>query len=268
MEARKRHIIYKQVNRDRDKLTKRFVPLWERALKEQTESYNFATDFIDIEPVRKALQINYVSVGGKFALQTAKQILGRKTNRATAELILKGAKQETIPPLEDILEGLERDIPFTLGEIDVFMIRLVNEQFAEKIVGISETTRSEIQKIIQEQLDLGKNPRDSARIIAKRMADINKSRALTIARTESIGASNAGSDAGAQALNIPLKKTWQAAFINTRDTHSNASGQVRTFDSPFTVGGFQMRRPHDGSLGAPAEEIVNCRCISIKEAAI
>lgn len=242
MEVRKRHIIYKQVNRDRDKLAKRFVPLWERALKEQTESYNFATDFIDVEPVRKALQINYVSVGGKFALQTAKQILTTKQ------------EDPAIP---------------TQAEIDVIMIRLVNEEFAEKIVGISDTTRNEIQKIIQEQLDLGKNPRDSARIIAKQMADINKSRALTIARTESIGASNAGSDAGAQALNIPLKKTWQAAFINTRDTHANASGKPPIpFDSPFTIGGFQMRRPHDGSLGAPAREIVNCRCVSIKEAAI
>lgn len=241
MNALKRQLIYKQVNRDRDKLAKRFVPLWERALAEQVKSYNFATGFIDLEPVRKALQINYVSVGGKFALQTAKQILTQKQ---------------------------ENPAIITQVEIDIIMIRLVNEQFADKIVGISETTRKEIEQIIQEQLDLGKNPRDSARLIAKRMSEINKTRALTIARTESIGASNAGSDAGAAALTIPLKKTWQAAFINTRDSHSNASGQVRAFDSPFTVGGHQMRRPHDGSLGAPADEIVNCRCVSIKEPAI
>lgn len=241
MNILKRQQLYKSINRDRDKMSKRFVPLWEKALAEQVESYNFATGFIDLEPVRKALQINYVSVGGKFALQTAKQILTQKQ------------ENPAIP---------------TQTEIDIIMIRLVNEQFADKIVGISDTTRKEIERIIQEQLDLGKNPRDSARIIAREMAEINKSRALTIARTESIGASNAGSDAGASALNIPLKKTWQAAFINTRDSHSNASGQVRSFDSPFTVGGFQMARPHDGSLGAPAEEIVNCRCVSIKEPAI
>jgi len=240
MHLLKRLRLYKSINTDRDRLSKRFVPLWESALKQQVDSYNFATGSIDEQPVRDAMVKNYVSVGGKFALQTAKQILNIKAHFGPE-----------LPNQESI---------------DRIMIALVNREFAEKIVGITETTRNEIERLIQIQLDQGNNPRDVARLIRNEMAGINAKRAITIARTESIGASNAGSDAGAQSLGIPLRKTWQAAFINTRNTHSNASGQVRSFDSPFTVGGFQMRRPHDSSLGAPAGEVVNCRCVSIKEA--
>lgn len=240
MEVRKRQILYKSINRDRDKLAKRFAPLWKRALKTQVESYNFATEFIDTAPIKDAMLMNWVSVGSKFALQTAKQILSKK--------------------------GTDPAMP-NPEAIDLIMIRMVNQQFADKIVGISDTTRKEIQRLIQIQLDLGNNPRDVARLIRNEMEGINASRALTIARTESIGASNAGSDEGARALNIPLRKTWQAAFINTRSWHATASGQVRSFNSPFSVNGQQMKHPHDSSLGASADNIINCRCISIKEPA-
>jgi uncharacterized protein with gpF-like domain len=60
------------------------------------------------------------------------------------------------------------------------------------------------------------------------------------------------------------KKEWVAVLDRkTRSTHVQADGQVVALNEPFTVGGFSMRFPTDGSLGAPAGEIVNCRCKSI-----
>jgi len=63
---------------------------------------------------------------------------------------------------------------------------------------------------------------------------------------------------------IPLLKEWVAILDDkTRATHVGADGQQVSVNDTFTVGGFSMRFPTDGSLGAPAKEIVNCRCKSI-----
>lgn len=86
-------------------------------------------------------------------------------------------------------------------------------------------------------------------------------RADTIARTEVIGAYNAGDYASAQALGDygPKFKMWAAVLdTRTRETHAEADGQVVPFDEPFTVGGEQLMHPLDA--GASPENVVNCRC--------
>ena len=47
----------------------------------------------------------------------------------------------------------------------------------------------------------------------------------------------------------------------TRETHALADGQKVDIDTPFIVGNSLMMFPTDTSLGAPPEEIINCRCI-------
>lgn len=57
------------------------------------------------------------------------------------------------------------------------------------------------------------------------------------------------------------RKMWIA--INdkhTRNSHSNAHGQVVEIYEPFEVGDSLMMFPKDTSLGADDDEIVNCRC--------
>lgn len=59
----------------------------------------------------------------------------------------------------------------------------------------------------------------------------------------------------------PYKK-WRSHHDGlTRFTHSEADEQIVPIDEPFVVGGYLMMFPLDSSLGAPAEEIVNCRCV-------
>lgn len=56
-------------------------------------------------------------------------------------------------------------------------------------------------------------------------------------------------------------KKWLAILDErTRPTHANADGQEQPLELPFDVGGFYMMFPKDDSLGAPASEIINCRC--------
>ena len=60
------------------------------------------------------------------------------------------------------------------------------------------------------------------------------------------------------------KKKWSSFHDNkTRHSHKTADGQVQPLSKPFTVGDSLLMFPHDSSLGASAEEIVNCRCIML-----
>lgn len=57
-------------------------------------------------------------------------------------------------------------------------------------------------------------------------------------------------------------KEWLAMLDEkTRETHALADGQKVDIDTPFIVGNSLMMFPTDTSLGAPPEEIINCRCI-------
>jgi uncharacterized protein with gpF-like domain len=46
-----------------------------------------------------------------------------------------------------------------------------------------------------------------------------------------------------------------------RPKHQAADGQVREMGDPFDIGGVPMNFPGDPE--APAEEVINCRCVRI-----
>lgn len=88
-------------------------------------------------------------------------------------------------------------------------------------------------------------------------------RATTVARTETIGALNAGRFDAFQILtdetDEPMEKLWLATDDRrTRPTHDLADGQRVPVGSPFIVGGFALLFPGDPS--GPAQEAINCRC--------
>lgn len=91
-------------------------------------------------------------------------------------------------------------------------------------------------------------------------------RATVIARTESIGALNAGRyDAFtvvAADSEDPLETMWLATDdTRTRRTHQHAEGQRVPVGTPFIVGGFELRFPGD-PLGPP-QEVIQCRCVPL-----
>ena len=57
------------------------------------------------------------------------------------------------------------------------------------------------------------------------------------------------------------RKQWESMKDSrVRDTHADADGQVRPITDPFLVGESLLMYPGDWSLGADANEIINCRC--------
>lgn len=65
-----------------------------------------------------------------------------------------------------------------------------------------------------------------------------------------------------------IVSTWESAHdLRVRDTHSVLNGKhVRGLETPFrSPRGALMRFPTDRSLGAPASEIINCRCRVVRK---
>lgn len=95
-------------------------------------------------------------------------------------------------------------------------------------------------------------------------------RGENIARTESLNALRAGQfQAVDQAIEIgevdtrDAVKVWDASGDGrTRDSHAYAEGQTVPTKQPFMIGGSLMMFPGDSSLGAPASQVINCRCRS------
>ena len=94
-------------------------------------------------------------------------------------------------------------------------------------------------------------------------------RAERIARTETTAALNAGRDEGVRQLietgqvrPDQVKKQWKSALDKrTRDSHFDMHNQTVGHSAPFrTPRGNLLMYPGDTALGAPAGEVVNCRC--------
>ena len=113
--------------------------------------------------------------------------------------------------------------------------------------------------------------KDASRLVSRYRSRILRYRGEVIARTEAMQALHAAQFEGLQQIidNGAVKKEhvmleWDAsADAFTRSSHRFMDGQVREKGKPFTSGlGNRMLHPGDRSLGAPAADIIQCRCIA------
>lgn len=157
--------------------------------------------------------------------------------------------------------------------VDAWTPRIANYLNAvggAKINDVSNTTRRRIMRVVADSYAEGNGADQTAAAVASFMPKLSSSRALTIARTEVIAASNAGSDAAARSFGVPLVKDWLATYDGrARADHEQAGEDQRgvSLDAPFTVGGASLAFPGDSGMGAPPEETINCRCAVAYEVA-
>jgi hypothetical protein len=129
---------------------------------------------------------------------------------------------------------------------------------------VGNTLWNDIRKKVTKSIQTGNRTETLKREIEK-IGKFSEYRADTIARTETGGAYINGNYAGEQALGQfgPVEKVWVASLDDrTRQSHvavwqSSLRNPV-PFAQPFNVGNTTMMYPH--SPGAPAKEVVNCRC--------
>lgn len=135
-------------------------------------------------------------------------------------------------------------------------------------------TPDEVFSLITRELAAGANRGESIPKLAARVERVLSAtdtqrwpnRATVIARTETLGALNAGRQdafaATAAALNKPFDQMWIATLDGrTRSAHRIADRQRVPVGSMFTVGGWPMRYP--GDPAAPGDQTIQCRCTTV-----
>lgn len=138
-----------------------------------------------------------------------------------------------------------------------------------RLVRIPDEVYAQINVIIHRGIDEGLSipeiADDVSTVLTANQSEQWRNRATTIARTETIAATNAGAFYGAADLarergDTSAEKIWLSTVGDgrTRDTHIKADKQRVPLFSPFTVGGFPLMFPGDPS--GPAHEVINCRC--------
>lgn len=125
-----------------------------------------------------------------------------------------------------------------------------------------------VQRLIAHGIEQGSGIPEIAEeiraLLTATRTDTYRNRAVTVARTETIGATNAGAFASARVLaeatgDANPEKVWLATDDSrTRETHRIAEGQRVSLAESFVVGGFPLQFPGDPT--GPPQEVINCRC--------
>lgn len=149
---------------------------------------------------------------------------------------------------------------FTEDELSSFLYSWAKKQAAKKVDGISKITRNKVVSIIANAVTDGTNPKAIAGDISKAIGgDWGRSRAETIARTETHSASMFGEFTAVSEDGVVEMKEWIATSDSrTRIDHIHADGQKVPVDEAFSVGGEELMFPGDPD-GSP-EQVINCRC--------
>ena len=139
---------------------------------------------------------------------------------------------------------------------------------AERVISVAQTSRERakllLKQILAEGFEQGLSIDKIADGIDKKIDDAWKLekafRAVRIARTEIVAASNKGQLSGADATGLAMKKKWLASSRGDyRPEHldMNSKPAIRT-DEYFYVMREHLMYPGDPS--GSAENVINCRC--------
>ena len=130
---------------------------------------------------------------------------------------------------------------------------------SSRYLSVATETHRQMTKTVADAVREQKTWKETRSLVTQKFGQMADYRSANIATTESTRLYGAGGQAFRETYNITHKQ-WAASFVNTRDTHADADGQIVRNDEPFRVGADSMQFPGDGTL---AEENCNCNCVSI-----
>ncbi len=164
---------------------------------------------------------------------------------------------------QQLFDEIGKDSVWRLPSQDA--IQFVQDR-ANLLANVPDEVHAEIMQSIEHGLQQGESRKELMARISSAFDEIGRSRAETIANTETAAAFNYSRDKAMREAGVTHKK-WlhsQSPLIKEpRPTHLEADGQIQPIDDPFDVGGVQFMRPADDSLGAGPEDIINCHCVAI-----
>lgn len=217
-----------------------------------------------------------ISARAAFAVLTAGDAA---TAMARAEAAITGEKSRqdlrqaigkvyamTIPTFAQLeLDRLKRLKRAPSDEIwGTFVLQYLRQESGTLIRRITAGMLALVREVLTQGVAEGLGIEKMARRMRLVVTEFNRKRAIRIARTEVISASNAGTDYGAGQSGLDLLKTWLATTTDarTRETHLEAHEVYHKAPIPyadlFYVGGYAC--PYPASSDLPAHERINCRC--------
>jgi|GEM_PF-2241680 len=136
---------------------------------------------------------------------------------------------------------------------------------ASRIADISQSLADDVRDVVMRGVRAGLSNDQIARALTRDIPDFSRVRAARIARTETHNAAMAAAWESLKYRNVPVRtKTWMTANDErVRPSHRDLHGVTIPVDEPFEAESGPMMYPGDSSLGAGAEDIVNCRCTPI-----
>lgn len=192
-----------------------------------------------------------------------------KTNEAIERIVRTLTRDQLMKEIGPVIRGQFSQVGNStleeLGVVDPSVFSLVNplvkdaiQESSEKITGTNDTTQQRIRDTLQEGILAGEGIQKLADRIETVFDEADSSRALTIARTETISSANKAKYTAFVASGVVEGKEWLSVQDeNTRDEHLALDGDIVGIDKSFKVNNFSTMFP--GGFGVAAMDI-NCRC--------
>lgn len=251
MNSKKKHLYYRAVVRKRKGYEQKFL-----------------------SPVRKVLNDHFRKVAERIDVTNynsdVTSVISDKELTAVIEKLYITVGKEFASDALSRMKSLDPSIQVKQDDDawEATMIYYVHNKVGDRIKSIAAHSREEAKRIIRLVIDEMTAEGAGAQAIASQIKkqllskgiEMNTWRALRIARTEVMTASNQAIIAAADSLNKPYEKYWIPTYdTRTRDTHLVMEAQnPKRNDEKFQVGNYFANAPGDPAL--PAEEVINCRC--------
>lgn len=167
---------------------------------------------------------------------------------------------------KDIFDELASTFaPDKVSELKPFWNRLMtgflNTYIIQRVTEVMGTTIKRVTDFIERGRNDGLTNKELARML-RADARARELRANTIARTEATNAMSKSQILALESSGLNWEKAWVKIVDDvTRESHlvMSATNWIGIKDY-FIVGGYQMSFPGDSTMGAPLNEICNCRC--------
>lgn len=175
--------------------------------------------------------------------------------------------------LEDVYADALRDMARELGVpsipmADIRVIEFLAEQQLQLTEGVSSTVAERVKSALVEALGEPATISDLQLAVREKLPDLTEelrrifgskdARALTIARTETGHAASGARFEQMKAVGIAKHQWISSRDAHVRESHEQLDGEIREIGQDFAPG---LERPHDPD--APADQVVNCRCVAL-----
>lgn len=184
-------------------------------------------------------------------VRTAYEKFYTKTSMAFAKNVQKSARRGIETKQEE--DWIKRIIEYVRVNTGTRISEVIKTSYKD----IERIARAAVETGISEGWGMDK----IARLIQKQQGELDLWKALRIARTEVVAASNEGVKMGAEDLPGSKSKVWISTFDDrARPDHMAMDGVTVPSNELFTLpSGVKLEYPGDPTVNAP-EEVINCRC--------